>query len=179
MWDDDGSSNEGVKGTVGESPEERRIRKRRERQEYLKRQAEIDQYIAEELDKNPEFAKEHDAAFDREFEDLFGVTPYDYGVKLDHEYLKGQGVSKKDIDEAERIMRQARKTAKGGWFGGGNPKKAAKQLKGNKAVKKVGDATKKKGKGCAVVGLLILVVGSSSLAAAVYGAAQAIAAVLP
>lgn len=164
---------------MGESPEERRIRKRRERREYLKRQEEIDRYIAEEIDrdKTGAFAREMDAAFDKEFQELFGQTPYEYGVELDKEMLKGQGVSERDIDEAQRVIKRAAQQAKGGWFSGKNPKKAAKTLKGSSAVKKVAKASKK-GKGCAVTLLALASGGLVTLAALIYGAAEAVASVL-
>lgn len=145
---------------MGESPEERRIRKRRERQDYLRRQEEIDKHIADAIDNDPTgaFGREMDEAFEKEFKDLFGQSAYEYGVGLDREMLKGQGVSESDVTEAQRVIKRAAQQAKGGFFSRGNKKKAMKTLKSSGAVKRVAKAHKK-GKGCVVVGLLVL--GSS------------------
>lgn len=155
---------------MGESNDDRIARKKRERQEYLKRQAEeekADAELAARLDSDPEFAEQFDDSFVRNLH------------KFDDEFLdkfaRDKGFSKSEAEAMKKAAHEAMKKLKGGFFSRADPAAAEAIVENNKGLR----ALKKAKKGCAVVGLLLLVIGSSSLAAAVYGAVEAIASVLP
>lgn len=74
-----------------------------------------------------------------------------------------------NVDDAIRAIKKGKREYKKG-----NKAKAEKILKGNSNVAKLRKAAKKK-KGCAVVALLMLAVGGSTLAGVVYGAVEALA----
>jgi hypothetical protein len=81
-----------------------------------------------------------------------------------------------EIAEALRVFDEARKKAKGGMFSSGDQQAAAKHIKKNQD--KIKKAQKKANKGCTVVALLLLAVGGSAVAGAVWGAAEVISALM-
>lgn len=108
-----------------------------------------------------------DDAFMGDFYDLFGVNPSDVAA-FQRDADKAAGVSKEDIDEALRVINKAKKQ---------RPEKARKTLRNSAAVGKVAGAAKK-GKGCAVIAVLLLAIGGSSAATVIYGAAELVSALV-
>lgn len=134
---------------MGESNDERIARKKRERQEYLKQQAaqeKADAELAARLDSDPEFAEQFDDSFERNLK------------KFDDEFLrsfaKDKGYSKSETQAMLDAAERAKKAMRGGWFSERDPVKAEKIIMSNRGMRELKKA--KKGKGCAVVGLLFL-----------------------
>lgn len=154
---------------MGESNNERLARKKRERAEYLKRQAEqekADAELAARLDSDPEFAEQFDDSFVRNLH------------KFDDEFLdkfaRDKGFSTSEAEAMKKAAHEAMKKLKGGFFSRADPAAAEAIVNNNKGLR----ALKKKKKGCAVIAVLLLGIGGSAISAAVYGAAEALAAVI-
>jgi hypothetical protein len=146
----------------GESNEDRLARKKRERQEYLRRQREAEAAEQEALDA-------YNAKEDAELEDFFREN---FGAELDElqrDVHKGLGGD----EGIDRILGEIKKQSKKG-----NSRKASRIAKQNKAkIRKAAAEVKKNKKGCVVVTLIGLAVGVTSLGAMVYGAAEALASI--
>jgi len=143
---------------MGESHDERLARKKRERREYLKRQEEQDKALEEAQLREPQLADYLDWDFERQIKQMTGVS-MDEMRKVE----AGGNVSERDIDEAQRVIAEAKRAAEGGIFRGKNPKKAEKMIASSRAVKKVG-AKAKKSKGCVIAGLVFASSGATSIA---------------
>lgn len=110
-----------------------------------RRRAERDEAIQQRLDEQAaqeERDSKMDDAFLREARELFGVE-----LEEIEEYARDHADDLIDADEAKRVIKEARKQAKGGWLSSPNPRKAAKTLKGSKAVRDAAEQARKK-KGC-------------------------------
>jgi hypothetical protein len=146
---------------MGESHDERLARKKRERKEYLKRQEEQDKALEEAMAREPQLADYIDYDFERQIKQMTGVS-----MEEMRRVEAGGNVSESDVDEAMRVIAEAKRAAEGGFLRSKNPKKAEKMIKNSKAVKKVGGAAKK-GKGCA----LVILAGSGATSIALVWAA--------
>jgi len=160
---------------MGESKDERLARKKQERKDFLAEQREhaANRALEEASDKDPQVADWLDNDLDNFVKQNWGVSMAEMS-KIENASI--DGVTKDDVIEAQRVIRQARREAKGGWFLAGNPRKAAKRLKSSKAVNKVAGAAKKKKDGCfgcAVVALLMLTGAAGS---AIWGAVELVVA---
>jgi hypothetical protein len=143
-----------------QDPEE--VRKR------LMREA-AEEALAEAADADPAVAKWLDDDFAEGMTEILGMSP----GALQKELGKSiPGITDDEIKQAMRDAKAAQEAMKGkGFLGKPDPELAARILSKSKGLKKLAKAKK----GCAVVGLLLLVIGSSSLTAAIYGAIEAIA----
>lgn len=145
---------------MGESHDERMARKKRERQEFLRQQREAEAAEQEALDR-------YNAAEDKELADFFQEH---FGAELDelqkdvHEILGGD-------EGIERALGEIKRAAKKGKFG-----KAKRIARQNKARFKKAKKEIDKKKGCAVIALLMLTVGSGVLGSAVWGAVELVSA---
>lgn len=143
-------------------PEE--VRKR------LMREA-AEEALAEAADNDPAVAKWLDDDFDKGITDLFGGTsPKDIQRELEKAI---PDITEKDVREAQEAIRRAKKAAEGGWLSKPNPKEAERILMGVRGIREV---RKRKSKGCAVVGALLLTLGGSTIGAVLYGAAEIVSA---
>jgi hypothetical protein len=142
------------------SKEEREQARRDLEKLRARERAERDKQIQERLDaeaRAEQAQRERDAkmddAFDREAYELLGIE-----IDEIEEFARRSKTNRIDAVEAQRVIQQAKKQAKGGWFSRGNPRKALKTLKSSKAVRDAAkEAKKEKGCfGCAVVALLTL-----------------------
>jgi hypothetical protein len=143
-------------------------RKRAERDAAIQRR--LDEAAAQEAAQRDRDGKMDDA-FLREAHDIFGL-----GLDELVDFVNEDHGDLVDGAEAKRVIREAKRQAKGGWLSKPNPRKAVKTLKGSKAVKKVAKAAKEKKDGCfgcAVVAVLILTGTAGSV---VWGAVELVSA---
>jgi VIT1/CCC1 family predicted Fe2+/Mn2+ transporter len=152
---------------VSESHNERMARRKRERAEHL-RQVADDAALAEKLNNDPEFAKDFDESF------VKGFT----GMEDDiiENFAKEQGYSKDEKEAMRRTVKRARQTAKGGFLTSGDPAKAEEILMSNRGIREM--RKQKSEKSCFLAALVLLAFLGSTVGAAVWGAAGALAAVL-
>lgn len=143
---------------MGESHDERLARRKRERAEFLKRQKEQDEALLEAIEKDPQLADYLDYDFERGIKQVTGVSMSDLS-----KVQPGEGVSESDVDEAMRVIEQAKRAAEGGVFRAKNPRKAKRLLENSKAVQKIGKKAKKS-KGCVIAGLVLASSGATSIA---------------
>ncbi len=130
-------------------------------EEYEKR---IKREIAEEE------ARERAANDARVDDDMMGEFFYLSGMNPSDIAEFGKNVPDLvDTAEAMRIIKRGQKEYKKG-----NRKKADKIIKSNKDAVKIANAAKK-GKGCAVITILLLVLGTTTIGGLVYGAVEAVA----
>ena len=158
---------------MSESSKDRLARKKRERAEYLakqKAQAEQDKALQEAIEKDPQLADYIDYDFERQIKQMTGVSMSDM-----RKVQPGEGVSESDVDEAMRVIEQAKRAAEGGVFRAKNPKKAKRLLDNSSAVKKVGKKAKKS-KGCVIAALLMLTIGGGTFGSLVWGAVEVVSA---
>lgn len=130
----------------------------------LKREAE-----EEEARHQQDFRdRKMDQAFDADFMEIFNMTPSEiaaFGANMP-ELI--------NVDEAQRVIKQAKKQYKKG-----KREQAKATINSDRHAKAVAKKAKEKGKGCAVVALLMITVSGATSAAIIWGAVEAIAAVLP
>lgn len=129
--------------------------------------------LAEEIQRQAERDAKMDKAFEASWNDAFeeatGGIPMSEYRKMVESNLPG--VTSAEVNEAMKIIAEAQKLKSKG-------KDAAAISKMSKpVVRKVGKAIKKK-KGCVVIVIMLLAVGGSSAAAVIYGAAEAISAMV-
>lgn len=154
---------------MGESNEERLARKKRERAEYLRQEREQereDAELAKKLDSDPEFAKDFDASFVRGFTSIED--------ELLDRFAKDKGYSASETAAMKRAVERAKKTARGGFFTAPNPEEAEKILMSNRGIREMRKS--KEDKSCFIAGLLMVAFFGSAIAATLYGAAEALAA---
>jgi len=125
--------------------------------------------LAEAADKDPAVAKWLDDDFDQGMTEIMGMSPTQLQRELNDAL---PGITSAEVREAQKAIRDAKAAAKGGWLSSPNPAKAEKILMSNRGIKEV---RRKKGKGCAVIAVLLLTIGGSTVAAAIYGAVEIIA----
>lgn len=150
---------------MSESNDERLDRKKRERREYLKQQAE-DKALADKLDNDPQFAKDFDESFVRGFT---GIE--DDVVK---KFAEAQGYSKAEIEAMHRTVKRARQAAKGGFLSSGNPEEAEKILMSNRGIREMRKS--KEDKSCFIASILLLMILGSTVGAALWGAVEIVSA---
>lgn len=153
---------------MGESHDERIARKKRERAEYLKQEKE-DAELAARLDSDPEFAENFDDSFERNLN------------KFDDEFLrkfaKEKGYSKSETEAMIQAAERARRAMTGGWFSSKDPVKAEKIIMSNRGMRELKQS--KEDKSCFLFALVLLSGGTATLLGLIYGAIEAVAAVLP
>lgn len=110
-------------------------------------------------------AAQDDAQLRKELVDMFGGADYDAIVRA---VGASEGYSAKEIKEMEQAAKLAKKQLKSN-----HPREAEKIIMSNRGLREV---RKRKGKGCAVIAILLLAVGGSTFGAAIYGAAELIGA---
>lgn len=139
-------------------------RKRAERDAVVLRRME-EQAAQEERDSKM------DDAFLNEARDILGV-------ELDEieDFARKHADSLINADEAKRVIRKARNQAKGGWLFKGDLRKAAKTLKGSKAVRDAAKQTKKKN-GCFLFAALVGLALSGAAWAATWGVVELVSAI--
>lgn len=99
---------------------------------------------------------------------LLGVNPSDLAKFRKEADEAAQGLV--NSEEAMRIIKKGQKA-----YNKGDREKARRILNSNQDVKKIAKAAKK-GKGCAVVSLLMLMVGGSAAYGLIYGAVEVVSA---
>lgn len=132
----------------------------------LKQEAE-DEALAKKLDSDPQFAKDFDDSFVR------GLSSID--DELIERFAQKKGYSASETEAMKAAARRAAKAMKGGFFSAPRPEEANEIIMGNRGMREM---KKAKGKGCAVVALLMVTVSGATTAAIIWGAVEAIAAVL-
>jgi hypothetical protein len=156
-----------------ESENARLNRKKLERQQYLRRQAEREARAAKALeeaaDADPQVAGWLDYDMEQTIASALGISYQEIQAELSREV--GEDVSAADVTEAQRVIQAANRVAHGGIFRRGNKKKAAEMVTGSNAVKKVAASAKKR-KSCLPVLIGLLGLGAAIFGSAVYGAAQ-------
>jgi len=125
--------------------------------------------LAEAADRDPAVAKWLDDDFDQGMTEIMGMSPTQLQRELNDAL---PGITAAEVREAQQALKDAQAAAKGGWLSSPNPGKAQKILKSNGLLNKL---CKKKGGWCAVVAVLMLTIGGSTVAAAIYGAVEIIA----
>lgn len=114
-----------------------------------RKRAERDAAIQKRLDEQAA-AETAQRERDSKMDGAFLAEAYDVlGFELDEieEYARKHADDLIDATEAQRVIAQARRQAKGGWFTKGNSRKAVKTLKSSKAVRNAAEQAKKKN-GC-------------------------------
>lgn len=131
-----------------QDPEE--VRKR------LMREA-AEEALAEAADNDPAVAKWLDDDFDKGMTDLFGGTsPAAYRKALEQAI---PGITDKDVEAAQKAIKEARKAAEGGFFRSPNPQEAERILMSVRGIREV--KKQKESKSCFIAALVLL--GSASL----------------
>ena len=115
-------------------------------------------------------AAQDDAQLKKELTEMFGSSDYDA-------IIKAVGASEGYSDREIRAMQKAAKRAKEK-LNSNHPNDAIEIIKSNKGLNKAHSAYKRNKKGCAVITVLLLTIGGSSAAAAIYGAAEVISAMM-
>src|SRR5688572_3811051 len=138
----------------------------------LKREA-ADEALAKLADQVPAVGHSMDDDFDKGMQEILGMSKSELQKELNKAV---PGISQKEIDEAIRDAKAAQAAMKGsGWLGKPDPQLAERIMMRNG---KISELRKQKNKGCAVITLAGLIIGSSVLGGLIYGAAEAFAAVL-
>lgn len=149
---------------------ERRDLARINQRKRAERDAAIQQRLDEQAAQENRDSKMDDA-FLREAQDMFGIELTEI-----EEYARDHADSLVDGDKARRVIKEARRQAKGGWLSSPNPRKAARTLKGSKAVRDAAEQARKK-KGC----FLFMVLAGLALAgvawSATWGVVELVAAI--
>jgi hypothetical protein len=126
-----------------------------------------DEELARKLDSDPEFAKDFDKSFERQLGEL--------NTEFLNKFAQDKGYSKSETEAMKRAVEKARRTAQGGWFSPGNPAEAEKILMSNRGIR---EARKSKGKGCAVIALLIFGGSAATSVGTIWAAAEIVSRVL-
>lgn len=114
-------------------------------------------------------AAQDDAQLKKELTEMFGSSDYDAIIKA---VGASEGYSDREIRDMQKAAKRAKEKLKSN-----HPNDAIEIIKSNKGLSKAHSTYKSK-KGCGVIAVLLLAVGGSSAAAAIYGAAEIIAAMV-
>jgi len=112
-----------------------------------------------------------DDAFMREARGMFGVELTEI-----EEFARENADDLIDAGEAQRVIQRARKQARGGWFTRPNKNKAARTLRGSKAVRDAAKQAKKKKDGCLGCAVVTVLTLAGSAGSVVWGAVELVAA---
>lgn len=136
----------------------------------LKREA-ADEALAKLADQVPAVGHSMDDDFDKGMTEILGMSASEIQKELNKAV---PGITDKEVKEAMRDIKAAREAAKGsGWLGKPDPQLAERIMMRNG---KISELRKQKNKGCAVIGVLLLGIGASTVGAAVWGAVEVIGA---
>lgn len=115
-------------------------------------------------------AAQDDAQLKKELTEMFGSSDYDAIIKA---VGAAEGYSASEIRDMQKAAERAKDKLKSN-----HPNEAIQIIKNNKGLNKAHGVFKRKGKGCAVIAVLLVTIGGSSAAAAIYGAAEVISAMV-
>lgn len=130
--------------------------------------------LREAAEKDPGVARWLDDDLDKGFQEILGMTP----KKLQEELGRAiPEITEKDTREALAALDQARRAAKGGFFSSPNPAEAERILMGVRGIREVKKS--KENKSCFLFALVLFSGALATIAGLVYGAVEAVAAILP
>lgn len=109
-------------------------------------------------------AAQDDAQLKKELTEMFGSSDFNAIIKA---VGASEGYSDREIKDMQKAAEQAKKK-----LNSNHPNDAIKIIKANKGLSEV--HKRSKSKGCGVIAILLLTIGGSSAAAAIYGAAEII-----